>query len=54
MTDLSGKVLKTELFSGQSHILNWDLKNYPEGVYLLQVVSEKGKTVKKFIKTAAQ
>jgi hypothetical protein len=52
LTDLSGKVIRSEVFSGSQFSTQWDLSAYSDGIYLLTVSSIYGKTVQKLIKAS--
>lgn len=52
LTDLSGKVIHSDWFSGTHYSKQWDLSNYADGIYLLTATSQYGRVVQKLIKTS--
>lgn len=50
LSDLSGKEIKTEYYSGTMYQTLWNLESFPDGIYFIRVVSEQGNTVQKLIK----
>ncbi len=50
LTDLNGRIISTTSYNGVQQDINFDMGQLQSGVYLLNITSDKGTSVKKIIK----